>query len=130
MQTQNTELESLVVSQEDVATDTVAKALRGLVSIVKETGEVMPTAEFSHLDVNSRIIAYLLGMRAATILGVGTKVTASAEDIASVIGLEPQRARENLSRLKRKLLLKTADGWQLPVTRIPAACEELTKKRR
>ena len=119
-----------MVSQEHVATDAVANALRGLISIVKETGEILPSAEFSALDLNSRIIAYLLALRAANILGVATNLSANADEIADVIGLEAQRTRENLSRLKRRFLLKTAEGWQLPVARISAACDELRKKRR
>jgi hypothetical protein len=123
-------LESLVVSQTEVATDAIASALQGLVSIVKETGEVMPIAGFSGLDVNSKILAYLLGLRAAVILGLGRQMSATADEVADIVGVDPQRAREYLSRAKRKFLLKTTDGWQLPVVRVSAACDELNKKRK
>jgi len=123
-------LESLVVSQTEVATDAIASALRGLVSIVKETGEVMPIAGFSGLDVNSKILAYLLGLRVAVILGLGRQMSATADEVADIVGVDPQRAREYLSRAKRKFLLKTTDGWQLPVVRVSAACDELNKKRK
>jgi hypothetical protein len=123
-------LESLVVSQTEVATDAIASVLQGLVSIVKETGEVMPIAGFAGLDVNSKILAYLLGLRAAVILGLGRQMSATAEEVADTVGVDPQRAREYLSRAKRKFLLKTTDGWQLPVVRVSAACDELKKKRK
>lgn len=123
-------LDELLVSQNSIATDVVANALRGLVTIVKETGEVVASPTLEGLDYNSKILAFLLGRRAATLLGITDKVAADADTIAAFVGLEPQRARENLSRLKRKFLLKSADGWSLPVPRVPAVCEELAKRRR
>lgn len=123
-------LDELLVSQNSIATDVVANALRGLVTIVKETGEVVASPTLESLDYNSKILAFLLGRRAATLLGIIDKAAADADTIAAFVGLDPQRARENLSRLKRKFLLKTADGWSLPVPRVSAVCEELAKKRR
>ena len=124
-------LNSLVVSQEEIATDTVANALQGLVSIVKETGEVMPSAAFNKLDNNRKILTYLLGLRACVLLGLGNnRVAVNAEEIAGVIGTDIQRARELLSRLKGKFLQKTAEGWQLPAARIPAVCDEIISKRK
>jgi hypothetical protein len=130
MTQEKTDLNSLVVSQETIGTEAVANALHGLVSIVKETGEVMPTGTFGELDANRKILAYLLGLRASVTLGLGKRVVASAEEIATVMGVDGQRAREYLSRLKGKYLQKGTDGWQLPVARILAACEEITKKRK
>ena len=124
------DLNSLVISQESVATEAVAKALQGLVSLIKETGEVLPTSAFNKLDGNAKILAYLLGLRAAVTLGLSTRVSATAEEIAGVIGLDGQRAREYLSRLKGKYLQKAGDGWQLPVPRIPAACDEISNRRK
>jgi hypothetical protein len=126
------DLNSLLVSQEVIATETVAKALQGLVSIIKETGEIMPSAAFNKLDNNGKILAYFLGLRARALLGFENKrVAASAEEIANLVGLDVQRAREYLSRLKKgNILKKTADGWELPATRIAAACDEIINKRK
>src|ERR1019366_6187201 len=105
MEKKKSALELLVVSQETIATDTVAEALQGLVSIVRETGEVMPSAAFNKLDTNRKILTYLLGLRACALLELGHKrVTASVEEIADVVGVDVQRAREYLSRLKGKYL--------------------------
>jgi hypothetical protein len=131
MERKTSALDSLVVSQESIATDVVAEALRGLVSIVKETGEVMPSAAFNKLDAPRKILTYLLGLRACALLELGHKrVTATVDEIAVVVGVDAQRAREYLSRLKGKFLQKTPEGWQLPATRITAACEEITQKRK
>ena len=125
------ELSSLVISQEDIATDSVARALQGLVSIVKETGEVMPASAFGKLNNNQKILAYLLGLRACALLGLGNKrVAASVEEIAGVIGSDAQRAREYLSRLKGEFLQKTPDGWQLTAPKISAVCDEIINARK
>src|SRR6266446_9616922 len=95
------DLNSLVVSQEAIATDTVAAALQGLVSIVKETGEVMPSAAFNKLNNDRKILTYLLALRACVLLGLGKgRVVATVEEIADVTGIDAQRAREQLSRMK------------------------------
>src|SRR5882724_4550811 len=108
MPSEKSPLEILLVSQDAIATDAVAKALRGLVMIVKETGEIVASPTFEKLDYNSKILAFLLARRAAALLGISDKVAAEADVIATFVGLEPQRARENLSRLKRKFLTKTS----------------------
>jgi hypothetical protein len=123
-------LESLLVSQESIATGALARALGGLISIVRESGEILPTPEFNKLDTGRKILTYLLGLRARALLEVGEKrVAADAEEIADFVGISGQRAREYLSRLKGTFLQKSADGWQLPSIRISAACEQITSKR-
>jgi hypothetical protein len=125
------DLNSLLVSQVDIATDGVAQALQGLVSIVKETGEVMPTSAFGKLNNNQKILTYLLGLRACALLGLGHKrVSASAEEIAGIMGGDVQRAREHLSRLKGKFLQKTTEGWHIGVPKIIAACDEIISSKR
>jgi hypothetical protein len=129
MDARKNDLQGLVVSQDDIATDVVAKALQGLISIVKETGEILPSASFDALDNSRKILVYLLGLRACALLNLGDKrLHASPDEIADFIGVTPQRAREYLSRLKGKYLLKSTEGWQLPSSRISATCSEIIKK--
>jgi hypothetical protein len=63
------ELRSLLVSAEVVAHDTLVDALAGTVSIIEGTGEVMAMPALSKRDLPSQVIAYLLALRAALILG-------------------------------------------------------------
>ncbi|MDT4969240.1 MAG: hypothetical protein QOJ64_3977, partial [Acidobacteriota bacterium] len=58
-----------------------------------------------------------------------TTSTASADEIASVLRLDLQRTREALSRLKRSVVSKTNEGYEIPLTRVEAACHELSKRR-
>ena len=70
----------------------MAKALQGLVSIVKETGEILPSASFDALDNSRKILVYLLGLRACALLNLGDKrLHASPDEIADFIGVTPQR---------------------------------------
>ena len=45
-------LDALVISQKVIASDEIAGALHGLVSIVQETGDVLPSPLFDKLDYN------------------------------------------------------------------------------
>ena len=123
------ELRSLLVSPKAVAEKALAESLRGLVAIVEDTGEIMPTRAFESLDIARKVITYLLGLRAGVILENRSTSTASAEEIASVLHLDLQRTRETLSRLKRSIVAKTNEGYEIPLTRVEAACHELSKRR-
>jgi hypothetical protein len=63
------ELRSLLVSAEVVAHDTLVDALAGTVSIIEGTGEVMAMPALCKRGLPSQVIAYLLALRAALILG-------------------------------------------------------------
>lgn len=122
-------LKSLVVSPQAVAEETLAGALQGLVSIAEGTGEVMPSSTFTKLENNTQVLAYLLGLRASVILGYRKDGSVTAGKIAAALGLDVQRTRECLSRLKGKYLNRTTEGYEVQFTRIAAACEELVKRR-
>jgi hypothetical protein len=106
----------------------LADSLHGLVAIVEDTGEIIPTRTFESLDVARKVITYLLGLRAAVILENRTTSTASADEIASVLRLDLQRTREALSRLKRSVVSKTNEGYETPMTRVEAIYQEIENK--
>src|SRR6266540_823470 len=78
-------LRRLLIAPRAVAEKALADSLHGLVAIVEDTGEIIPTRTFESLDVARKVITYLLGLRAAVILENRTTSTASAEEIASVL---------------------------------------------
>jgi len=123
------ELRSLLVSAEAVAEDTLVDALKGVVSIIEGTGEVMALPGLSKLDLSTQVIAYLLALRAAVILQQRQSAEASAPEIASALHLDVQRVREALSRLKNTVVAKTGNGYQVPIIRTQLACELLTSRR-
>ena len=117
------DLRSLLVSAETVAEETLVNALNGKVSILEGSGEVMAMPGLSKKDVPSQVIAYLLGLRAAVLLGQRPSAEAAASEIASALHLDLQRVRETLSRLKNTVVTKTDSGYQIPIIRIQTACE-------
>jgi hypothetical protein len=124
------ELKSLVVSAESIAEDKLAAALNGIFSIVENTGEVLPLAPAGKMDMPTQIIAYLLALRAAVILKFRNSASATPEEIATALGLDIQRVREALSRLKRAFLRRVKEGYEIPLPRATSAIEELLKKRK
>lgn len=73
MSSEKSPLEVLLVSEDAIATDAVAKALRGLVTIVKETGEIVASPRLEKLDYNSKILAFLLARRQPLFSGLAIK---------------------------------------------------------
>jgi hypothetical protein len=108
------ELRSLLVSAEVVAHDTLVDALAGTVSIIEGTGEVMAMPALSKRDLPSQVIAYLLALRAALILGQRQSADGTPQEIATALHLDVQRVRETLSRLKNSVVTKTRQRLRNP----------------
>jgi hypothetical protein len=125
----NSKLESLLVSEKDVAAGVVADALVEFVQIGNETGTIMPTVDFEKLDRNTKILVYLLALRAAVMLGKAKVAGASAEAIASATGMGVKLAREYASKLKSRYLIKTGEGYELPLAKVKMACAEIQTRR-
>src|ERR1043165_8920553 len=117
------ELRSLLVSAEVVAQDSLVDALAGTVSIIEGTGEVMAMPALSKKDLPSQVIAYLLALRAALILGQRQSADATAQEIATALHLDVQRVRETLSRLKNSVVTKTGNGYEIPIIGTQMTCE-------
>jgi len=56
--------------------------------------------------------------------------TATAEEIAAGLHLDVQRTRESLSRLKKRFVSRSDNGYEIPLTRLKAACHEVSAKGR
>jgi hypothetical protein len=126
----NSALSSLLISEEDVASERIAESLQGIVQIGKSSGAPMTTGEFEKLDWTTKVLAYLLARRAAQVLGVSQKAGASAEELATVIGWDTKSVREYASRMKRRFLARGPDGYEVPIEKIPATCEEINLRRK
>ena len=109
------------MSAKAVAENTLVDALEGNLSIIEGTGEIMALPGLSRRDLSNQIIAYLSALRAAVILQQRPSAEASAREIATALHLDVQRVREVLSRLKRTVVAKTGNGYQIPIIRTPTA---------
>jgi hypothetical protein len=119
------ELSSLLVSESDLASEAIVSVLQGIIQIGKESGAVIPTAAFMRLDRNSKILAFLLGLRAASALGVIQKPEASVEEIARVVGFDFKSVGEYVSRLKHNFLSRGTNGYSIPPEKIHLACDQI-----
>jgi hypothetical protein len=124
------DLKSLVVSAESIVEDKLAEALNGIFEIFEKSGDVLPKASVAKMDMPTQILAYLLALRAAVILKYRGGAAATPEEIAGALGLDVQRTREALSRLKRGFLSRGKEGYEIPIPRTMSAVEELLKKRK
>src|ERR1700694_782688 len=119
------ELSSLLVAEEELASEQIAETLQGIVQIGKASGNPIPTGDFETLDRTTKMLAYLLALRAANILGVSDRTALSAEELAGVIGWDTKSVREYASRMKRRFLSRGADGYEVPIAKIQATCAEI-----
>lgn len=119
----------MLVADDEVAAEALTGALQGLVQISKTSGEPLPTAEFERLNRQAKILSYLLGRRAASILGFSRTFGASADELAAVISSDAKTAREYASRMTRRFLARDENGYHIPTAKIRAACEEVNAKR-
>ena len=123
-------LEALLVSEEEMASEAVTNTLQGLIQIGRESGSLIPTKEITTLDRNTRILVYLLGIRAAATLGRSEKTSASAEEIAAFVDADVKSAREYASRLKGRFLARGTHGYEIPTAKLALACEEINARRK
>jgi hypothetical protein len=122
-------LNALLVSEKDIASDVMTSVLRDLINVGKESGKIIPTASFEKLDRNSKILVFLLGLRAASMLGVGNKIEASVDEISEVVGIDSKSVGEYVSRLKRKYLVRSDSGYSVPTEKLRLVCHHITSSR-
>jgi|ERR1700733_1193054 len=122
-------LNSLLISEKDIARDAMTSVLQDLISVGKESGKIIPTAAFEKLDRNSKILVFLLGLHAASMLGVGNKIEASVDEISEVVGIDSKSVGEYVSRLKRKYLVRSDGGYSVPTEKLRLVCHHITSSR-
>jgi hypothetical protein len=122
-------LTGLLVSEKDISGEVLHSALQGLIQIGKETGGVIPTSAFGALDRNSKILVYLLALRAASTLGVSQKVDATVGEIAAILGIGAKSAGEAASRLKREFLVKTDKGYAVAPDKLQIVAAQIQKAK-
>lgn len=125
----NSALSSLLVSEDEIACEAMVGSLQGLIEIGKVSGNPIPTAAFERLDRTTKMLVFLVGLKAAAMLGVGKRTGATAEELASIVGSDVKSVREYASRLKRKFLRRGPAGYEVPIERIRAVTAEIAARR-
>ena len=119
------DLSSLIISETALASEAIALCLQGLIQIGGESGRIIPTADFARLDRKSKILVFLLAVRAASTLGLTKKPEASVEQIANVVGFDIKSVGEYVSRLKQNYLSRGIEGYRIPPEKISLASEQV-----
>lgn len=88
MSEEETELDDLLVDRNEINKKRLAKALKGLIGVDNESGELVLLRSFQDLNTQRRITAVLLGYRAAVELGVRDEsdMGVSSEELGSIVG--------------------------------------------
>lgn len=125
----NATLSSLLVSEDEIAREAMINCLQGLMEIGKVSGNPIPTAAFERLDRTTKMLTFLVALKAAAMLGVGHRAGATAEELAAIVGSDVKSVREYASRLKRKFLTRGPTGYEVPIERIRAVTAEIATRR-
>jgi hypothetical protein len=125
----NDNLSAILVSETDIASEALSSTLQGIIQVGRETGKIIPCSNFEHLDRNSKILVFLLGLRAAVALGVTNKGDATVEEIAEIVGFDAKTVGEYASRLKRRFLARGGNGYTIPPEKIRIVCDQIRNTR-
>lgn len=98
-------LKELLVSEQDVLEDLILAALRGIVSLDSKSGEIYPTEKYGWLKADAKICVFLMGRKAAYLLGLVTGETASAKIIRERTGMPLGTVNPNLRALLERGVL-------------------------
>ncbi len=103
-------LTDLVVDETKFDLDLLASMLRGQVNIMSGTGEVRLSAAALDLPKKYQVLVFLLGRKAAKVLGKAADEATSGREIASALGMEPNPVSGHLTFLKADGFVRLNDG--------------------
>lgn len=92
-------LSELLLDATEVDKARLAKTLKDLLGVDSKTGLVVLKPGFSKLAARQKIIAYLLGRKASSLLGLGVAETVAAKEIPDQTGLPEGTVRPRLREL-------------------------------
>jgi DNA-binding transcriptional ArsR family regulator len=122
-------LQDLLLDADEVDRGALARALAGIVGVDKKSGRVVLQPGFSSLDTRRRALAYVLGAKVSTLLGLREDETVTPKELQQATGMPPGTVRPKLSQLKeQRLVSKTGEGaYFIAGHQIPAVIEDLSK---
>ena len=116
-------LTELLVDASEVDKRAIADALKGKLAIDAKTGRLLLISGFNALDSRKKLIAVLLGRKAAHLLGLIDPEGISNKDIAGATGLPPGTVAPSLKSLRELRLVgqDTEKGYLIPNPQLGAA---------
>jgi hypothetical protein len=80
-------LKKLLIDGHQIAEDLILECLDGVVALDSKTGEIYPGVNYSKLNAEGKIAAFLMARKAAHLLGLISMDAASAKEIRERSGM-------------------------------------------
>ena len=119
-------LEYLLADEDAFARETLASALAPLLKLSR-SGDLFLEPAFSKLKARQQVLAVLLGLKAAEMLGIRESAATTPGEIVELSGMAPGTVRPKLSELLRERLIvrRKEGGYEVPVSAANQAVERL-----
>jgi len=103
-------LSDLLLDAAEVDRARLARALRDILGVDTESGCVVPKPGFSNLSTRNRVLAYLLGKKAAMLLGKAESEAVSPKDIPGETGMPSGTVYPKLKELREARLVSQTES--------------------
>lgn len=118
-------LAALLTDAEDYREE-LADALSGLVTISRETGDLLFTNEYLNLDARSKVLVALLALNAAAMLDLRSSAAVAPSALVEITALPGGTVRPRLRELvAARLVMSRSGSYELPNAFVPQAIAEL-----
>jgi hypothetical protein len=124
-------LEALLLDGDEVNRALLAESLSGLVAVDKKTGDLVLRSDYNSLDTRGKLLAYLLGVKAALLLGLAEDGTASPKEIVARTGMPKGTVNPKLTQLygERSVSKTSAGAYFIAPHQIAGAIQTLEEQR-
>lgn len=108
--TEEDPLAELLLDAEEVDRARLARGLKGILGIDTETGRIVIKPGFTALNSRQKILAYLLGRKAAFLLGVSESEAVTPKEIPDETGLPSGTVHPTLKGLRESRSVSQVQG--------------------
>lgn len=98
-------LEELLLDADEVDRTRLAEALRDVLGIDTKTGKIVQKPGYNRLKTRHKVLAFLLGIRVASLLGKAKEESVQAKEIQDETGLPKGTVNPKLMELKEAKLI-------------------------
>ena len=120
-------LAALIVDGEELDKERIVEALKGTAGLNRR-GEVVQLGMFAQLKARQKVLAYLLGYKAAEILGLRSDHTGGAAELARATGLAEGTVYPTLTQLRsdRAVSQDSNSRYFIAHHQVAGACDKVT----
>lgn len=102
-------LADLLLDADDVDRAQLAQGLKGILGVDNNSGRVVLKPGFNDLDTRKKVLAFLLGAKAAFLLGKAETEVVAPKDITKQTGLPTGTVNPKLKELREQRLVSRTD---------------------